>query len=520
MELPFLLAAFLSVFVLFIGFVWNKYLQPPSDFPTNLPVIPLYFSLLGYLTDRGQDELYNQYLRDPLNEFGAVIIFFGSRWNILVQRPSYLAEIFKNSGEYAKSGNQKKIPYSVVAALTGDNIISAHGDNWNLYRRIMKKGTQRKLDLQTVRSMRLKVGKVAGVLREQNNRGLEVVSLDNLIQRLSMDMLGVGMLETDFQTIEDPNARIFYLHNNIKKAIFNPLFLNFPILDRIIPTRWRIFKLIQQLEEELLSRTINICNTSSSSRTKRDTPTDIPLEPTSLITDMQDALFRSSWTRRQCLDNLKIIFIAGHENLHQHLVSLFFLLGTHPHAMQTLHKELSKAAHDAGHITNDPLSTEALDHLPYLTATCYEALRLLPPIPQLINRKTTDPVLLGGKIPIPEGTYVGWTAFGAHRDTSSPNPYPYSSTSLDKFDPSRWGNTIDEIRRVHRRTQARGEFVAFTGGMRACLGQAYADDVAKLVLDAMVRGVGMWEVVGKEDVKMTPGGLLRPRGLRIRFVEK
>ena len=117
-------------------------LSPPSSLPKNIPTIPFYYSLLPLVRDVDQEELYRYYLKEPLAKYGAVKIFFGGRWNILVQRPSYLAEVFKYEDTYAKSGNQKKIPYGVLAAYTGDNIISAHGENWKSYVSVIKPGLQ------------------------------------------------------------------------------------------------------------------------------------------------------------------------------------------------------------------------------------------------------------------------------------------------------------------------------------------------------------------------------------------
>lgn len=58
--------------------------------------------------------------------------------------------MFKDEDLFAKSGNQKKIPYSVLAEYTGDNIISAHGPNRRLYQSILKPGLQRSFDVEPI----------------------------------------------------------------------------------------------------------------------------------------------------------------------------------------------------------------------------------------------------------------------------------------------------------------------------------------------------------------------------------
>src|SRR5690606_23683281 len=88
------------------------------------------------------------------------------------------------------------------------------------------------------------------------------------------------------------------------------------------------------------------------------------------------------------------------------------------------------------HNEDNRLDSEFYHHLkdlPYLNAVLYETLRLYPPIPQLFNRKTTSDTLLGSEIYIPANTYIGWTAFGAHR-------CPVSwGEDANEFRPERWG---------------------------------------------------------------------------------
>lgn len=115
---------------------------PPISFPNNIPTIPFYSVFIPQYYNIDQVQFYNLYVREKLEKYGAVKFYFGSRWNILVSRPEFLNNIFKNEDTFAKSGNQQKIPYSVLAAYTGDNVISAHGVNWQKYRKPIKDGLQ------------------------------------------------------------------------------------------------------------------------------------------------------------------------------------------------------------------------------------------------------------------------------------------------------------------------------------------------------------------------------------------
>ena len=75
--------------------------------------------LLPFFSDVDQEDTFKNYIREPLLKHGAVKIFFGAQWNILFQRPEYLGEIFRGEDVFQKSGNQKKIPHSVLAEFLG-----------------------------------------------------------------------------------------------------------------------------------------------------------------------------------------------------------------------------------------------------------------------------------------------------------------------------------------------------------------------------------------------------------------
>lgn len=101
-----------------VAVVYFVFLLPPRH-PRNIPTIPFWVALLPFFKDVDQSEIFRKYIDQPLRTHGAVKLFFGAQWNILVHRPSFLVEIFRDEDLYQKSGNQKKIPRSVLAAFLG-----------------------------------------------------------------------------------------------------------------------------------------------------------------------------------------------------------------------------------------------------------------------------------------------------------------------------------------------------------------------------------------------------------------
>ncbi len=117
MALPLYLQVLLLV-ALVVGCIYLFFLAPPRR-PENIPAIPFWVTLIPFFFDVDQQGTFKKYLEKPLREYGAVKIFFGSQWNILVSRPEFMAQLFRDEDLFRKSGNFEKIPHSVLAEFMG-----------------------------------------------------------------------------------------------------------------------------------------------------------------------------------------------------------------------------------------------------------------------------------------------------------------------------------------------------------------------------------------------------------------
>jgi len=174
-----------------------SYVRIPSSLPKQIPSVPIYVSLIGLWSDMGQDEIYDRWLREKMEKYGAVKIWFAGRWNILATRPDILTQIFRNEDIYMKAGSQKKIPWSVIAKLVGDNIINSHGDDWKNYTKIMKPGLQKQnFDSRPVLDMSRRF--VDLLERAQAEDPTKGVMVNPLIQRFAIAVMGESFLDIDF----------------------------------------------------------------------------------------------------------------------------------------------------------------------------------------------------------------------------------------------------------------------------------------------------------------------------------
>lgn len=149
-------------------------------------------------------------------------------------------------------------------------------------------------------------------------------------------------------------------------------------------------------------------------------------------------------------DELLTLLVAGHETTATALSWAMERLTRHPEKLERLRDEV-EAGEDA-----------------YLTATVQETLRLRPVIVVVI-RKLTEPVELGG-YELPAGARVVPSIHLIHRD---PEIYP----EPERFLPERFLDT----------PPGTYTWIPFGGGVRRCLGAAFAQFEMSVVLRELVR---------------------------------
>jgi cytochrome P450 len=175
------------------------------------------------------------------------------------------------------------------------------------------------------------------------------------------------------------------------------------------------------------------------------------------------------------------LLVAGHETTATSLAwALRFILADRE-VEERLRRELE----------GDP-SPERLAKLEYLDAVCRETLRLQPVIP-LVGRVLTRPTTVGG-VPLPRGVAVLCSIYLAQR---RPSVYPEPR----RFKPERFLGV----------KMSPNEFFPFGGGLRRCVGMAFALYEMKMVLATVLARTRLRLV--KSDVKVVRRAItLTPAG--------
>jgi cytochrome P450 len=162
-------------------------------------------------------------------------------------------------------------------------------------------------------------------------------------------------------------------------------------------------------------------------------------------------------------DELMTLLVAGHETTATALTWALYWIYKSPAVRERLLRELQDAGArpDAG----------VLFRLPYLNAICSETLRIYPVGLLTFPRVTRARVELMGCVLEPGTVVAGCIYLAHHREEVYPDP--------DKFIPERF---------LERRYSP-FEYLPFGGGVRRCIGMAFAQFEMKLVISSILSSV-------------------------------
>ncbi|KAI8799811.1 cytochrome P450 [Cladochytrium replicatum] len=515
-----LLIAFLIVLLGVITrfFVFGIFL-PPLHFPRNLPVVPFWVSTLGfvYRGKLGQDELYRKHILPRMTKKGAVAMWFGGRWNVIVGHPSTARTVFSDAETFKKSGNNEKIPFSVLAYFLGENVISASGNSWKRFRKVLSPALKRAWSTTHFAGTTTEFSETLSKLVDNG----KPVVMNELIQRFAMDCIGKAAFSVELEALRNPRNNISVTHSLIKRGIFKPLFLFFPILDRL-PLQGRqeirekidnLFSLLVQAIWTVDYRVPKVAQSLGISPPEV-TSNKCDTDDVGVVGPMLDAISNGEWSLKDLRNNIMITFVAGHENTQQAITSILYLLAKYQDIQQNCYKEVGAVlGNDGKNSANVTPNSRELQDMLYLQKTVKECLRFYPPIPMLVNRLTTKDALVANDIVIPQNTYVGWHAYGIHH-------HPDVWRDPEVFNPDRFDDKLAVITELSGEAAAdRFAWIPFAGGTRQCLGIKLAH-TEMLTFLAMTLVEWKWSLVEGHDTTMTPGGLLAPVGLQLNFQKR
>jgi cytochrome P450 len=401
------------------------------------------------------------YLDELSREFGDAFRLPLFRFEIAVfSNPEHVREIFADSGDVLEAGRVNH----VLAPLLGDrSVLMADGKDH------LRK---RKLLLPPFQGERMQAyGKVMLDFADDAIDAFPygtAFPLHGAMQEVTLRVI----IRTIFGfTGPEAEAMARRVKAVLKRGSWTPMILPFMQFDLGRFSPYGRFKLASAASDEQLYREI--------ARRRRDGSRGSDI--LSLLLDARDEA-GEPMPERELRDELVTLLVAGHETTATGLTWAMRWLLAAPELLDELAQELEALGPDP--------SPAAIAKSELLDGVVREALRLVPVVP-MVGRMLAKPAVVAGYSFEP-GDVVGCAVYLAHR---RPDVYP----DPDRFDP----------RRFARRKPSPAEYIPFGGGVRRCIGMAFALYEMKMVLARLVTRTRLRLVSGdvaqkRRSVTITP----------------
>mmetsp|Transcript_13302 Transcript_13302/g.20200 ORF Transcript_13302/g.20200 Transcript_13302/m.20200 type:complete len:501 (-) Transcript_13302:71-1573(-) len=216
-------------------------------------------------------------------------------------------------------------------------------------------------------------------------------------------------------------------------------------------------------------------------------------EPDDILKCMLDAKL----TKLEIRDHFMTTLAAGHDTTSWLLSYTAYLLAQHPEVQSKLKAEINEVVGDKKEIT-----PEIIKELKYMEMVIKEALRYYAVIPYLPRLATRDVTLRGVDVKIPKGCTVLVSMAILNRDSDT-------WTDPHKFIPERFENIADQDMR-------RG-YIPFAYGTRRCIGMAFAQVEAVVVLSLLLQKYTLSPVEGYKPQPLHGISLQSANGMHVKI---
>jgi cytochrome P450 len=423
----------------------------------------------------------HQYLRDPLRflrsmqeRHGDVVrVALGPMEVTLVSHPDVVEDILLTRNRLW----QKDRYLQVLRPVLGDGLLSSEGDFWRRQRRLAQPAFHRD---RIAAYGDIMVNHASRLVRQWGDGKDRDVHKD--MMRLTLEIVAETLFGAN---VGDHAEDVGEALEAVLAVVADPLELFFPVLKRLpTPNRVRFNRAVKKLDA-IMYGVIERRRRSGAGETN---------DLLSMLLHAQD----DDGTRmsdKQLRDECMTLFLAGHETTALNLSWTWLLLSRHPQVDAKLARELDEVLGDR------PATFADLPNLPYTSHVIAESLRMYPPAWSM-GREAREDVEIAG-YHVPRGGQVWFCPWSIQRDARW-------FDRPDDFLPERWEG--DLAKTLHRYA-----YFPFGGGPRFCIGQAFAQMEAVLLLATLARAFRV-EVLPKPRVVPEPSVTLRPKhGLRVRL---
>jgi cytochrome P450 len=414
---------------------------PPHPIPRS-PVVALLRALL-----QGEGDLLGllpaEAYRMPIGPLG-----YSRRSIVVVNAPPLVRQVLVDAeGIFPKSD----LMVNALEPLIGDSIFVSSGATWRRQRDMMDPALSLMRVNRAFPAMEDGATEYEETLRRQAETG-EAFSLDLAMSHLTADIICRSVFSTSLRS--SVAHAVFDAFTFFERSVAQ-VEIRRLIMDRAwtrIPQQQAVLEscaLIRRCLGELL-------DTHGGNRSLDDIA--------GAVVAAHDGA-GMAFTREELIDQLGVLFLAGHETSASALTWVFFLLATRPDLVRRLRAEVATVCGDG------PITFEHTRRLVFIRNVFRETLRLYPPItflPRVANAATRI-----GDYAVKRGALIMVAPWVLHRHRlywRDPNAF-----DPDRFLPEREAEMTS------------GAYIPFGIGPRVCAGAAFATVEATLLIARLFR---------------------------------
>jgi len=326
------------------------------------------------------------------------------------------------------------------------------------------------------------VGKVAP--------GEIVIEVGKWASRATLDIIGVAGMGQDFGAIQNPDTELNRTYRTVFKPTRQAQILG--MLNLFLPD-WFVRSLPVKRNGEIEAAAAVIRTTcrklirAKKERLEKNELTDVDI--------LSVALESGGFSEEKLVDQMMTFLAAGHETTATAMTWGVYMLCLNPEIQTRLRKEIREKLPSLEEEID--ITSQQVDHMPYLNAVCNEVLRYHPPVPLTLRDAAHDTTILGQFVP--KGTRVMLVPWATNKDQSLWGP------DAAKFNPKRWLPSEKNPQSANGGAPSNYAFLTFLHGPRSCIGQAFAKAEFAILLAAWI---GRFEFTLKNEEEFDERNML------------
>jgi len=441
--------------------------RPPA------PVPPAALRVAWWIASRQKRDLLEVLTRDAYRQ-PVLRIPVGKRKVFVVSEPELVRRVFVDSRAlYPKSDLMR----AALGPLVGEGVLVSDGETWEHDRQMLEPAFGQMRLEQVFPMMQAAVAQHAEHLRGLGH-GV-VIDLEEELSRVTADIIFRAIFS---QPIEGPDAaEVFAAFMRFQRAA--PQF-DLEVILRSDPEQPEDTPPPVRQDADTVRRLIGrLVDRRHAALARGETFVDFAQAAIEARNP-----YGAAFSRERLIDQLTVLFLAGHETSASALTWTLFMLGRQPQALAALRREIATV------LGERPMAFADAKALVWARAVFREALRLYPPAGFLTRIGLVDDTL--GYNQIPRGSLLVVSPWVVHRHEAL-------WRDADRFDPTRFAEGAPPPKP--------GTYIPFGMGPRVCTGAAIAQLEAQLILAEHLRRFE-FEPMHPERVMPMSRVTIRPRG--------